>query len=161
MPRTPKSRKVRGHPAVAVFKPAGVPKSGLDEIVLTLDEFETIRLADYEGLYQDDAAALMDVSRQTLGNILIEAHRKIADCLVNGKALRIEGGAVDLYGRVLECGGCSRRWSGPEGDEEPGNCPACGSGNLDELVIERGRSGGHGKGCGCGCGGRGRGGRHF
>ncbi len=55
-----------------------------------MDELETLRLADYEGLYQEDAALRMKISRQTFGRILQEAHRKVAECLLKGKALKIE-----------------------------------------------------------------------
>ena len=66
----------------------------LEEIVLNLDEFEAIRLADYEQLYQEEAAVKMNISRQTFGRIIEAAHKKIADVLLNGKALKIEDGKV-------------------------------------------------------------------
>jgi predicted DNA-binding protein (UPF0251 family) len=66
----------------------------LEEVNLTLDELEAVRLADLEGLYQEDAARKMDISRQTFGNIINSAHKKIADVLLNAKALKIEGGMV-------------------------------------------------------------------
>jgi predicted DNA-binding protein (UPF0251 family) len=78
------------------FKPRGIPSVDLEEIVLNLDEFEAIRLADYEQLYQEDAAVKMNISRQTFGRIIESAHKKIADVLFNGKALKIEGGAVSF-----------------------------------------------------------------
>jgi predicted DNA-binding protein (UPF0251 family) len=81
-----------GAPGADYFKPRGIPLSDLQEIGLTLDEFEAIRLADLEGLYQEDASQKMKVSRQTFGNILVSAHKKIADAIVNGKALKISGG---------------------------------------------------------------------
>lgn len=62
----------------------------LEEIVITMDELEAIRLADYERLYQEDAAIKMKISRQTFGRILQDAHKKIAECLIKGKALKIE-----------------------------------------------------------------------
>ena len=148
MPRPPKPRNVNGHPAVAVFKPAGMRKCDLREVVLTLDEFEAVRLADFEGLYQDDAAASMGVSRQTFGNIIVEAHRKISDCLVNGKALRIEGGLVTINGKIFECGGCSRRWPEPRGTGKPEACPACGSNEIVHAPDDPGQ--GRGGGCGRG-----------
>ena len=61
----------------------------LEEVVLTLDELEAVRLADRQGLYQEAAALQMGVSRQTFGNILVSAHRKVAEALLEGKALRI------------------------------------------------------------------------
>jgi len=77
-----------------VFKPAGIPAAGLPETVLGLDELEALSLADYDGLYQEAAAMRMGVSRQTFGRILESAHRKIAAALIEGRVLRIEGGAV-------------------------------------------------------------------
>jgi uncharacterized protein len=71
----------------------------LDEVVMTLDEFEAMRLADLEGLYQEQAAEQMNVSRTTFSRIIDAAHRKIADALVHGKALRIEGGPVQVEGQ--------------------------------------------------------------
>jgi predicted DNA-binding protein (UPF0251 family) len=68
----------------------------LDEVILTKDEWEAVRLADLEGLYQESAAEMMKISRPTFGRIIESAHRKIADALVNGKALKIEGGNVDV-----------------------------------------------------------------
>jgi predicted DNA-binding protein (UPF0251 family) len=67
----------------------------LEEVNLALDELEAVRLADLEGLYQEDAAKKMNISRQTFGNIVNSAHKKIADALLNGKALKIEGGVVE------------------------------------------------------------------
>ena len=92
MPRPFKCRHVFGTPSVDYFKPTGIPLSALQEVGLTLDEFEAIRLADLGGLYQEDAAKRMNISRQTFGNIIADAHKKIADVLVNGKALKIAGG---------------------------------------------------------------------
>jgi len=77
-----------------VFKPAGIPGRMLDEVIITLDELESVRLADFEGLYQERAAELMGVSRPTFGRIVEAARRKIADALIHGKLLRIAGGPV-------------------------------------------------------------------
>src|SRR3989339_120524 len=92
MARPYKCRRVEGEPYSDYFKPRGLPLERLEEIRLTVDEFEAVRLADLEELYQEDAARKMSVSRQTFGNIVNLAHRKIAEALVNCKALKIEGG---------------------------------------------------------------------
>jgi len=76
------------------MKPAGVPARELDEVILGFDEAEALRLADLEGLYQEAAARSMGVSRQTFGRIVESARRKAADAILNGKALRIEGGEI-------------------------------------------------------------------
>ena len=89
-------RNICGMPDKNYFKPRGIPTVDLEEIVLNLDEFEAIRLADYEQLYQEEAAAKMNISRQTFGRIIEAAHKKIADVLLNGKALKIEGEGVTL-----------------------------------------------------------------
>ena len=83
-------------PQATFYKPRGIPLSVLQHTILTVDELEAIRLADLNGLYQEQAAEQMNVSRQTFGRILESAHKKIADALVNGRALSIEGGIVEL-----------------------------------------------------------------
>ncbi len=90
MSRPKKCRCVSCTPNTSYFKPKGVPIIQLEEVSLSLDEIEAIRLADYEGYYHEDAAKKMKVSRATFGRILNEARRKVAEAVVNGKALRIE-----------------------------------------------------------------------
>jgi predicted DNA-binding protein (UPF0251 family) len=99
MPRPCCCRRVNGSPAAATFKPVGIPIRDLEEVVMTLDEFEALRLADLEGLYQEQAAAQMKVSRPTFSRIIESARRKMSDALVHGKALRIEGGPVQMAPR--------------------------------------------------------------
>jgi hypothetical protein len=82
-------RNICGIPDKHYFKPRGIPASDLEEVSLNLDEFEAIRLADYERLYQQEAARQMNISRQTFGRIIDAAHQKIADVLIKGKALKI------------------------------------------------------------------------
>ena len=86
-------RRVSGDVTAQYFKPQSIPMCDLDEVAMELDEIEAIRLADLEGLYQVDAAARMGVSRQTFGNIIARAHKKVASALLGGKALRIAGAA--------------------------------------------------------------------
>ena len=90
MPRNKCRRHIEGQPGINYYKPVGIPLRFLDEVNLLLDEFEAIRLADLEGLYQEDAAEKMKISRQTFGRILTSAHNKIADAIINGKSIRIE-----------------------------------------------------------------------
>jgi uncharacterized protein len=94
MARPCRCRKIRCNPDSNYFKPRGIPLDALEEVNLTLDELEAVRLADYDGLYQEEAATKMNISRQTFGNIVNSAHKKIADVLLHAKALRIEGGVV-------------------------------------------------------------------
>ena len=99
MPRPFCRRRIAGQPAAPIFKPIGIPMMNLEEVVMSLDEFEAIRLADLDGLYQEQAAEQMNISRATFSRIIEAAHRKMADMLVHGKALRIEGGSVQVEGR--------------------------------------------------------------
>ncbi len=96
MPRPRQPRTVRGMPKVTYFKPAGLPLRELEEVIITIEEAEALRLADLEGLYQEAAAEKMNVSRQTFGRIIASARKKTADALLNGKAIRIEGGVYKL-----------------------------------------------------------------
>jgi uncharacterized protein len=109
MPRPKCFRNICGIPDKNYFKPRGIPTSELEEVVLNLDEYEAIRLADYEQLYQEDAASRMNISRQTFGRIIEAAHKKIADVLINGKALKIEGGQVAFNETKLCAHGKGRR----------------------------------------------------
>ena len=94
MPRPFKRRCVGGSPGSVVYKPAGVRACDLDWVILTLDEFETLRLLDHEGMNQAAAAEKMGVSRPTITRIYASARKKIADAIVLGQAIKIEGGVV-------------------------------------------------------------------
>ncbi len=96
MPRPPNCRRVAGVPGVTVFKPASVRACGLEWVTLTVDEFEALRLADLEGLYQEAAAEQMHVSRATFGRIVESARRKVARALSEGLALAITGGNIHV-----------------------------------------------------------------
>lgn len=89
MPRPKKSRNIRCNPNVYYYKPRGIPMRELKEIILDADELEAIRLADYENLFHEDAAAKMNISRQTFGRIIKTARNKIAEGILQGKAIRI------------------------------------------------------------------------
>lgn len=139
-----KCRTVEGEPVVTCFKPNGIPAKLLEEIILTVDELEAVRLDDFEGLYQEEAAKKMGISRQTFGNIITSAHKKIADCIVNGKALKIKGGTISMKRRFL-CSGCKNEWEEPFGTGRPEECPKCGSKKFQRANKGSG---------GCGCRGR-------
>ena len=89
MPRRIK-RRIRGKFNHNCFKPCGMPRHNLDYEILSKDEIEAIRLADFEGLYQEDAAREMEVSRPTFSRILNSARKKIANALILGKAIEIQ-----------------------------------------------------------------------
>jgi predicted DNA-binding protein (UPF0251 family) len=96
MPRPKKTRFVSGYPAIAAFVPRGMAAIG--EVLLTLEELEAIRLSDFEHLDQEKAADMMGVSRHTYGRILADARSVVAEALVTGKAMRIQGGTYEFRG---------------------------------------------------------------
>ncbi|MBN2062536.1 MAG: DUF134 domain-containing protein [Deltaproteobacteria bacterium] len=96
MPRPRKTRFVQGRPIVNVFIPDRIPPWGREETVLTVEGLEALRLSDFQGMDHDSAAKMMNVSRQTFGRILAEARRIVAEVLVMGKILRIEGGNFEM-----------------------------------------------------------------
>ncbi len=95
MPRPPVPRRISRGLSTLVFKPRGVPTSGLSTLELTLDGLEALRLADQEGLYQEEAARRMGVSRATFARIVAEARRTVAKALLERKALVVRGGTVE------------------------------------------------------------------
>jgi len=132
-------RRVAEQPACNIFKPIGVPVTMLEEINLTMDEFEAIRLADFEGLYHEQAAERMHVSRQTFGRIVEAARSKIARMLIEGLALRIEGGEVEMAEkRTFLCEQCRHTWDVPYGTGRPEGCPACRSTMISRVGEQRG-----------------------
>ncbi|MEW6723449.1 MAG: DUF134 domain-containing protein [Bacillota bacterium] len=130
MPRPTKDRAVSFLPEHTYFKPAGVPRRDLDEVILSVEELEALRLKDIQGLEQAEAAELMKVARTTFRRVLIDARAKVADALVNGKAIRIEGGNYQVVHRQFRCRRCGHGWETPYGTGETGSetdCPECGS----------------------------------
>ena len=133
-------RRVRGIPQCCYFKPKGIPTSPPEEVTLTLDELEALRLADLERHYQEQAAERMNISRQTFGRVIESAHRKVAEALVGGKALKIEGGEVEMSDmRKFQCVDCGATWDLPYGGGRPSECPKCMSANIHRAEEDRGQ----------------------
>ncbi|NLM45230.1 MAG: DUF134 domain-containing protein [Firmicutes bacterium] len=131
MARPTKWRKVANIPQVQCFVPAkdfgGGPRN-----VLKVEELEAIRLKDLEGLEQSECAERMEISRPTFQRILLSARGKIADSLVNGKAIHIEGGSFALSVCPMKCSHCGHEWAESYERLEAGlhgehPCPVCGS----------------------------------
>ena len=127
MARPPIERSVEGVPRITLFKPAGVPARELEQLQLTVDELEAIRLVDLEALSHEQAAEAMGISRQTVGRVLERGRAKVAEALVGGKAILIGGGQYRVAPR-MRCFACQALWVADA--EEPGrvaSCPKCGS----------------------------------
>lgn len=135
MARPKRCRRISSTPGSSYFKPRGIPLSALDEVALSFDEYEAIRLADLESQYQEQAAEQMGVSRQTFGRIIESAHLKVAEALVKGKALKIEGGAIEIdSGKTLSCCNCRHSWKPAHDKNESVKCPSCKSGNIQRAT---------------------------
>jgi len=128
-------RKVSFTPLVTYFKPAGIPLAGLKEVQLLVEEAEAIRLKDIEGLEQEECAQKMNISRSTFSRILDSARKKIADALLNGKAIHIEGGNFELAVRRFRCI-AGHEWEVPFKtmiSDPPEVCPECETPSIMPL----------------------------
>ena len=139
MPRPRICRRVGFQPKATYFKPIGIRMIDLAEVVLGIDELEAVRLKDLLGLEQKEASMKMDISQPTFHRLVMSARKKIADAIVNGNALKIEGGNYDMMlskkgkgfaGPVMSCR-CSK--CDYEESKEMGvpcagkKCPKCGN----------------------------------
>jgi predicted DNA-binding protein (UPF0251 family) len=115
------------------FKPFGIPRSESGNVVLSYDEYESIRLLDYEGLMQEQAAERMNVSRPTLTRIYENARRTIAKAFVEGKMIMIEGGNVDFGRPWFRCRKCHKLVDGMENHIPCKNCVNFGVEELKPL----------------------------
>ena len=102
--RPKKTRWIKCSPGERCFRPKCRPEGILEGVILTLDEFEALRLADLDKLYHDEAAKKMKVSRSTFSRIVSSARQKVADALVNIKAIKIEGGCCTVKQTNVRCG---------------------------------------------------------
>jgi len=148
MGRQPRWRRVDFLPQVNYFKPAGMPMAQLQEVRLSIEEAEAIRLKDINSLEQEDCAKKMCVSRTTFARILVSARQKIADALLNGKAIRIEGGNYEMAVSRFRCGN-GHEWEVPFEKmivQQPEFCPTCNI--TDIMAVLPMRPGLHRTGCG-------------
>ncbi len=133
MSRPKKERLVRRPPVYSEFKPAGVMRSSLKQIILELDELEALRLADYLGMDHSEAAEEMEISRSTFTRLVDKARKKVAAFLIEGANLSIEGGNVHFRRNLIKCHDCGHMFN-TGFDVEVTSCPSCGSGNLIDLA---------------------------
>lgn len=135
MARPTKWRKIENIPTIPYFIPSNKDIVEVPENILKLEELEAIRLKDLEGLEQEECAEKMEVSRPTFQRILLSAREKIADSLVNGKIIHIEGGNFTRNICPVKCMNCGKEWmESYENLESIKNgeysCPSCGSANV-------------------------------
>ena len=140
-------RKVSSIPLVTYFKPAGLRMAELEEVCLLVEEAEAIRLKDIEKLEQETCAQKMNISRSTFSRLLDSARQKIADALLNGKAIRIEGGNFEMAVRRFRCLS-GHEWEVPFEtmiSAPPENCPECGTPSIMPLFSPGMHRGGYGR----------------
>jgi predicted DNA-binding protein (UPF0251 family) len=125
MPRPRKCRFVTQEPGVTFFKPQGIPLRILEHALITVDELEALRLSDFLGMSHEEAAKQLKVSRPTVTRMLARAHQAIADALVNGKAIRIEGGDYVLESPECQCPKCRAQGSASAGEKTAQVCGKC------------------------------------
>lgn len=133
MPRPKHFRRIMSPPIMIGFKPFGVPRNCNDKVVLQYDEYEAIRLLDYEGLLQEQAAEKMNVSRPTLTRIYETARKNIAKAFVEGMAIVIEGGNVDFGSDWYRCRKCNKVFSETDNHVKCKNCKSFGTDELTKI----------------------------
>jgi predicted DNA-binding protein (UPF0251 family) len=141
-------RRVSSIPLANYFKPVGVPMAALEEVQLLVEEAEAIRLKDLEKLEQEQCAEKMNISQSTFSRLLDSARQKIADVLLNGKAIRIEGGNYEMAVRRFRCLQ-GHEWEVPFEtmiSAPPQNCPECETPSIMPLFPPGMHHGSHGQG---------------
>lgn len=142
MPRLKNNRIVHEPPIYTEFKPLGVPGRSLEQILLSLDEFEAIRLADLLGMSHEEASEEMEISRSTFSRLIEKARKKNAEFLFHGKMLTVDGGNVHFRNNIIRCNDCGYMFKIAI-DTPMSECPECNSKNLLNLAGGFG----HGKCC--------------
>lgn len=138
MSRPVKLRCVGQLPTAGFFKPAGIPASALQWVSLSVEEAESIRLKDLEALEQEECAERMHISRPTFHRILESGRKKLADALVNGKAIQIEGGNFGLPQSRFRCNNDGHEWNVPFetlANRIPLSCPICFRANIQPVPL--------------------------
>ena len=133
MARPEKERIIHNPPMFSEFKPVGVAGRSLTQIKLSLDEYEAFRLADFVGLPHIEAADEMEISRSTFTRLIEKARKKIADFIIQGKFLTIEGGNIHFRNNIIRCLDCGYMFK-ISIEKAFAECPACKSQNLLNLA---------------------------
>jgi predicted DNA-binding protein (UPF0251 family) len=142
MPKPRKDRIVAQPPLFRSFKPAGQRRRQLPKIILSLDEYEAIRLADYLGYDHSKAAVEMEISRSTFTRLVEKARHKLAQFILAGKELAISGGKIHVKGNRMRCLDCGEIFLS-DFEATSAICQRCNSVNIEDLA----RSYGHDRCC--------------
>ncbi len=142
MPRHKKDRIVKNPPLFNGFKPTGIEGKQLNNIFMSIDEYEAIRLADFLGLNHEEASIEMKISRSTFTRLIEMARKKLSQMLVKGKKLNIEGGNIHFKQNIIECNNCGHMFKIDIGSSFD-VCPNCEAHDLFNVAG----SFGHGRCC--------------
>ena len=142
MARPEKERLVFKPPLFTEFKPIGIVRKEVMEIQLSLDEYEALRLADHLGLSHEEAAEEMEISRSTFSRLIEKTRSKIADFIISGKVLTINGGNIHFRKNIIMCQDCGYKFI-TNFHYQFDVCPQCHSPNLINLAGAFG----HGRCC--------------
>lgn len=160
MPRKRYFRKISHPPMMRGYKPFGCRPASGDPIILLLEEYEALRLCDYENLSHDESALRMEVSRPTFSRMMDSARKKMAQAFCENRPIFIQGGKVELDRDWFRCEECDELFSGGNGESEKISCPNCASENVfyvnfgiswEEYQMAEKQYGGRGQGGYCVC----------
>ncbi len=130
-PRSKQFRKVVSPPVLKGFKPIGVPFNDTVVVSLLYEEYEALRLADYSGLKQEEAARLMNVSRPTFTRIYSSCLQKLARAFTEGRSIVIEGGDVEFDRQWYRCNECTTVFHHPNAEHQ--ECISCESDHIEHI----------------------------
>lgn len=133
MPRPKRRRHIHRPPLASGFAPFGIASGVNGSLTLLYEEFESLRLADYEGIPQQDAAEQMEISRPTFSRIYDQARQKIARAMVEGLSIVIEGGNISFDESWFRCKSCNTAFCPPEAEKKLAGCPVCRSLNVVDI----------------------------
>ncbi len=133
MPRAKAIRTLQELPIIKGFRPLWMRLNHRSAVTLQLEEYEVLRLVDYEGMIHEQAAEKMQVSRPTITRIYEQARKKLATALVEGRSLLIEGGEIQLSGEHYLCEECQHKFVCSTPEQNATNCPSCSSQRIISL----------------------------
>ncbi|MCB9503722.1 MAG: DUF134 domain-containing protein [Deferribacteres bacterium] len=130
-----RKRRIEEPPSFQHFKPCGIPRRQLKTISMSIDEYEALRLADYQGLNHAQAAEKMAISRPTFTRLIEKTRHKIATAIIDGMELTIGGGNIEFANTFHRCRDCGNERLGPAHRKKP-DCPACGSTHFEDTAED-------------------------
>jgi len=133
MPRRKKCRNLEGPPCCNSFKPKGIPAIYLKKVTISLDEYESIRLADHLNMEHEEASLKMGISRSVFTRLVDGARKQVAKALIEGSELVIEGGEYHFEKKIFRCLECYNLFETGLNKKDPAICPKCSSTNIDNL----------------------------